>query len=101
MSSRRSRSGRHVEGDDVEAEVEVLAEAALADLLLEVLVGGGDDPHVHLDRARAAHGLDVLLLQRAQDLGLGLEAHVADLVEEERAAVGQLELALARGEGAR
>ena len=33
----------------------------------------------------------------AQHLGLGLQAHVADLVEEERAAVGQLELARAAG----
>ena len=44
-------------------------------------------------RLLAAHPLEGLLLQDAQHLGLGLEAHVADLVEEERAAVGQLELA--------
>jgi hypothetical protein len=37
--------------------------------------------------------LDHLLLQRAQHLGLRLEAHVADLVEEDRAAVGGFELA--------
>ena len=48
MSSRRSRSGGHADGDDVEAEVEVLAEVAPLDGLLEVLVGGGDDAHVHV-----------------------------------------------------
>jgi hypothetical protein len=51
------------------------------------------DAHVDLDRLRAADRLHRLLLQHAQHLGLRLQAHVADLVEEERAAVGQLELA--------
>ena len=45
-----------------------------------------------------------LLLQHAEDLGLGREGHVAYLVEEEGAAVGLLELALmlflGPGEGA-
>ena len=40
-----------------------------------------------------ADRLDDLFLQRAQHLGLRLQAHVADFVEEQRAAVGQLELA--------
>jgi hypothetical protein len=39
--------------------------------------------------------LDLLLLQDAQELGLQGWRHVADLVEEEGAAVGQLELAAA------
>ena len=37
--------------------------------------------------ARAADRLDHLLLQHPQHLGLRLQAHVADLVEEDRAAV--------------
>ena len=45
-------------------------------------------------------GLHHLLLQHAQHLGLRLQAHVADLVEEDRAAVRQLELAAAVGHGA-
>ena len=84
---------RHVNRDDVEAIEQVLAERAAGDLLLEVLVGGGDDPHVHLDDAVAAEPLELLLLQHAQHLGLRLQAHVADLVEEDRALVGLLELA--------
>ena len=91
--------GRHVEGDDVEAEVEVLAERPPADLVLELLVGGRDHPHVHGHRGGAAHRLDLLLLEGAQDLGLGLQGHVPHLVEEQGAPVGQLELALARGQG--
>jgi len=38
-----------------------------------VAVGGGDHPHVHPERVLAADPLRTLLLERAQDLGLGLE----------------------------
>ncbi len=46
MSSGRSRSGRDADRDDVQAVVEVLAERALLDHLLEVAVRGGDDADV-------------------------------------------------------
>ena len=93
MSSRRSRKGRHGEGDDVDAVIEVFPEGPPGDLLFQVLVGGGHHPHVHLDGAAAAHPLEALLLQDAQDLGLGLEAHVADLIQKQGAFVGQVEFA--------
>ena len=51
------------------------------------------DPHVDTLRPRAAEPLELLLLQHAQQLRLELERNVADLVEEERAAVGELEAA--------
>ncbi len=41
----------------------------------------------------AADALDHALLQEAQQLGLQRQRHVADLVEKQRAAVGELELA--------
>ena len=44
-------------------------------------------------RLRAAQALELLLLQDAQQLGLQRRRDVADLVEEQRAAVGQLEAA--------
>ena len=47
-------------------------------------------------RRAAAHPLHHALLQHAQDLGLRGEAEVADLVQEERAAVGLLKLPHAR-----
>ena len=104
MSLLRSRSGGHADGHHVEAVVEILAEGARPDGLAQVGVGGRDHAHVHLDGAGAAEPLDLALLERAQQLGLEVDAQAADLVEEERAAVGQLELAeLARvgaGEGA-
>ena len=59
----------------------------------EIAVRRGDHAHVDAFGAAAADLLDLALLQRAQDLGLGAQAHVADLVEEQRAAVGLRELA--------
>ncbi len=84
---------RDLDRHDVQPVEEVLAEAALLDLLLQVAVGRGDDAHVHGDQLAAADPLDLARLDRAEQLRLGLRAQVADLVEEEGAAVGQLELA--------
>src|SRR5918999_780002 len=50
--------------------------------------------------SRAADSRDDIVLQDAQHLGLRRCAHVADFVEEERAAVRLLELARAVGDGA-
>ena len=49
----------------------------------------------HVDRhgARAAEPLDGPVLQHAQQLHLHRQRHVVDVVEEDRAAVGQLEAA--------
>ena len=60
---------------------------------VEVDVGGGDEPERGRNRALAADPLDLLLLDGPQQLGLEIERQVADLVEEERAAARQLELA--------
>jgi hypothetical protein len=65
-------------------------------------VGVRDHPHVGSDRLVATDPLERLLLQQPQDLRPG-RRHVADLVEEQRAAVALLELAdptpLGAGEG--
>src|SRR5439155_1077824 len=60
---------------------------------VEVLVGGGDDAHVGPDRIAAADARELALLEHAQELRLERERHVGDLVQEERAARGDLELA--------
>src|SRR3546814_5020275 len=52
-----------------------------------------DDAHVGADRRAAANGGVLALLQHPQQAGLRLQRHVADLVEEQRAAGGLLEAA--------
>src|ERR1700678_4405874 len=96
--------GGQVDGDDVEAVEEVVAKLAVADGLAQVDVGGGYDADIDLRLLRAAERGEAAVLQDAQDLGLRVHAHVADFVEEKRAAVGYFEEALfcgdGRGEGA-
>jgi len=55
-------------------------------------VRGGDDARVHVDLAAPAEARDDPLLEHAQELGLHVERHVADLVEENRPTCGELEL---------
>ena len=74
--------------DDVDAEVEVLAETALLDerrSRSRLVAATIADVEGHL--GVAADGPDRPLLERAQELRLQRERHLADLVEEERAAV--------------
>ena len=84
---------RHEYRDHAQTKVQIFAKASTADLGLQVLVRRREHPDVDLDPRRTADGLERLLLQDAQHLGLRLDAHVADLVEKQRAAVGDLELA--------
>ena len=87
--------GRHHDPQHVEPIVEVLAKRPFADLLQQVPLRRGDDPHVGLDGRRAADPLVDLLLDRPQELRLLLQGDVVHVVEIERAVFGQFEAALA------
>jgi hypothetical protein len=93
MSSRTLAERGNSDWNDAQAEVQVFPEAALSDLVFQIFVRRRDDADVHFDRARRAQPLDLALLQDAKNLGLGLGAHVADFVQEDRPAIGHLELA--------
>ena len=80
--------------DDREPIVEILAESPGLQLGLQVLVRRGDDPGIHADGLAASDALDLPLLQKPQKLGLQRNTHFRDLVEKQRAAVGELELPL-------
>ena len=86
---------RQADRDDVQAEVQVLAELSRRDRRFEVAVGRGDQPHIDLDVRLAAEPRELAVLQHLQQLGLQRIADVADLVEEHRPVVGELELARA------
>ena len=95
LAKRRREDREHVQPVE-----QVLAERAGRHQLFERPVGGRDEAHVDADAVRAAEPLDLALLQRAQQLHLRRHVHVADLVEEQRAALGQLEAALLERVGA-
>src|ERR1022692_1973963 len=89
---------RHHERDDIQAVEKVFAEVSLGDFFFEIFVGGGDHADIDGDGVVAADGDETLLLERAQNLGLSLKAHVADFIEKERSAIRLLKLAfLVRG----
>src|SRR5438309_1607727 len=60
---------------------------------VEIAIRRRDHPHVHPDGPARPHGLELLLLEDAKKLHLRLEGQLADLVEEDRAAIGELEAA--------
>src|SRR5208283_4103108 len=88
----------YIERNDVQPIEEVFAKVALGDFVFQVLVGGGNYAGIRRDRLLLPDRHKATFVERAQHLGLRLEAHVADFIEEQRAAVGLLKLAfLVRG----
>src|SRR5690606_33722554 len=86
---------RQLDGHDREPEVQILAELALTDHLPEIAVGGRDHPDVDLADLALADPLDLATIEHPQQLGLEIEGQLADLVQEQGAAVGLLERARA------
>src|SRR4029453_19531140 len=70
----------------------------------ESAVGGGDQAHIDGAGAFFADAFEITFLQHAQQLALQFERNFADLVEKQRAAVGELKapdaVAHRAGEGA-
>ena len=103
MSSRRSRERRHLQLDDIEAVVEILAEAAVADRLPQVGVGRGDDAHPRPPGDLEPSRSNSPVCSTRSSFACAAAGEVAELVEEQRAAIGRLETPGARaraGEGA-
>src|SRR5947209_11471105 len=69
---------------------EIGTEAPRPHRFLEIAIRRRDHPHVHPDGPARPHGLELLLLEDAKKLHLRLEGQLTDLVEEDRAAIGEL-----------
>ena len=91
---------RDVKVHHVEAVEQVLPELAANDRFLQDAVRRGDDADIDLHRLRAADAVDLAFLDGAQQLGLKPDIHFRYLVQQQRAAVGFLELADAARDGA-
>src|ERR1017187_10538797 len=90
---------RHVDIEDIEAIEEVAAQLAALHRLLRVLVGGRDDAHVNRGFGLAAQAAELAVFEDAEQLGLGGGRHLADLVEQQRALLGEFEAAGAALDG--
>src|SRR5204862_1905814 len=67
------------------------AELPAPHLLGKVAIRGRDQPHVDVDHVRAAEAFELPLLDDAQQARLHFEWQLADLVQEDRAAMRKLE----------
>ncbi len=86
-----SAEGRDLQGHHVEPVVEVLAEATLLYLGDQLAIGRGEDPDVHRNVARPAHPTHDLRVEELEELRLEGQGKLADLIQEDRAALGRFE----------
>src|SRR5262249_59988272 len=86
VPQRRQMNAQHVEPVE-----QVGAKSTLVDELAERLIGGRDDANVNLDGRGAADPHELPLLEHAKQLDLRRERDLSDLVEEQCAAIRQLE----------
>ena len=77
---------------------QILAETAGGDLVDQMTVGGGDDADIDRPRLGFPHPCHLALLQHPEQRGLNRQRHVADFVEENRAARRCLEQPLVIGD---
>ena len=75
--------------EDVEAVEQVPTERAFRHGRGQVPVGSRDDSHVHRHGLVPAHSLELSLLKNPQQRDLGCGRKLADLIQENRAAVGR------------
>ena len=94
--------GRHFDVHDVEPVIQVFAEILGGDGVEQAPVRGRDDAHVERRHPRIrAHALNLAGLQEAKQHRLHAQAHFADFVHENRAAVGRFQPAALVAIGAR
>ncbi len=65
--------------------VQVLAEAAVANLLFQIPMSRHHHPHIDANRSRSAHALNLAFFQYAQQLRLHHRRHIADFIQKQRA----------------
>src|ERR1039457_4166213 len=88
---------RHDDGKHVETVIQIRAERAGADCLLQIAVGGGNHANVDLGLLGAAHALELAALQNSQELRLHFQGKISNFVQEDCRAGGKLESALLAG----
>src|SRR5439155_1150727 len=74
----------NLDGKNVQAVIQIVAEGALSHKLRKIDVGGGHDANVHALRAIAAEAFEFLLLKDAQQLGLKFQRNVTGFIQVER-----------------
>ena len=87
--------GRQMDNDRAETVIEVLAELALRDAVCNVHVGGRHHTHIRPLYLGRSHADKFTVLQHTEQTHLGCQRKVCHLIQENRATVSILEIALA------
>ena len=82
--TQRRQADRH----NIQAIEQVFAEQPLADLVAQIAVRCSHDSHIGLDGLAPTHRGELTFLQNAQQAGLRFWRHIADFIQEQRAAGG-------------
>ena len=85
------------QADDVQAVKQILAECTFLDTLFQILVRGGDHPHIGFDGAVTTYAVKTAVRQDPQQAGLQIELHVTDFIQEQGTTIGLLETPTAHG----
>src|SRR6266850_2439411 len=85
----------------VQPIIQIFAEFTVPNHLLQVLVRRSNDANIDSSGTRAANGLKFTLLENAEQLGLKLQWHVSNFIEEQSATIRQREPADMRIDSAR
>ena len=85
--------GRNHDRKDIEAIIQILAEAAGLHHLDHVAIGGGNEPDIDFYGLSGTDRIDLAFLDGAQQFHLHVERQFGDFIEEQGAAIGLLELA--------
>ena len=85
--------GGHRDVEDVQPVIKVGPQAPTGNRLAGSAIGRGQHPHVHLLLGARAQPAELPFFQDSEQFCLGSRRHFANLVQQQRAAVGQLEAA--------
>jgi hypothetical protein len=81
---------RDSDWEDIEAIIQIRTKFFLLNQLPQILIRGGDHPHIDRNYAAASQPLDLLFLEDAQEFGLEFEREISDFIEKQRSSVGSL-----------
>src|SRR5437867_9062892 len=91
----------HFEWKDIQAVKQILPESSFLDLLAQIAVRGGNDPHIYLDDSLSTKPLDLSLLNHAQKIRLHVERKLTNFVQEDGATIPLFEQSFLLGDSAR
>src|SRR5215467_1665293 len=84
---------RKADRDDIEPVVKILSKRAVRHSFLKIAIGGRDHTHVDFYVLVPADTTELAFLNDAEELDLDGRRRIADLIQEDRAAIGNFKQA--------